>query len=54
VDGASVSTPLTGVQEIKDQIRQVQQGMGQLQNDLEIHITDWIHQMQSDQAKVTI
>jgi uncharacterized phage infection (PIP) family protein YhgE len=48
VNGASVSTPLTGVQEIKDQIQQVQEGMGQLQNDLETHITDWIHQMQAD------
>jgi type II secretory pathway component PulJ len=49
VDGPSAFTPLTGVQEIKDQIQQVQQGMGQLQHDLETHITDWIHQMQLDQ-----
>jgi uncharacterized phage infection (PIP) family protein YhgE len=49
VDGPSAFTPLTGVQEIKDQIQQVQQGMVQLQNDLETHITDWIHQRQSDQ-----
>jgi flagellin-like hook-associated protein FlgL len=55
VDGGSASVPLTGVQEIKNQIRQAQEGMGQLQNDLEIHITDWIHQMQSDhQPEVTI
>ena len=55
VDGTSASAPLTGVEEIKYQIRQVQEGMGQLQHDLEIHITDWIHQMQSDhQPEVTI
>ena len=55
VDGTSAIAPLTGVQEIKDQIRQVQEEIGQLQNDLEIHITDWIHHMQSDhQPEVTI
>ena len=55
VDGTSASVPLTGVEEIKDQIQQVQEGMGQLQHDLELHITDWIHQMQLDhQPEVTI
>ena len=55
VDGTSASAPLTGVEEIKYHIRQVQEGMGQLQHDLEIHITDWIHQMQLDhQPEVTI
>jgi type II secretory pathway component PulJ len=55
VDEASAFTLLTGVQEIKDQIQQIQQGMVQLQNDLETHITDWIHQMQSgQQPDVTI
>jgi uncharacterized coiled-coil protein SlyX len=55
VDGTAAIAPLTGIQEIKDLIRQVQEGMDQLQNDLEIHITDWIHQMQSDhQPEVTI
>ena len=55
VDGTSAIAPLTGIQEIKDLIRQVQEGLGQLQNDLEIHITDWIHHMQSDhQPEVAI
>jgi X-X-X-Leu-X-X-Gly heptad repeat protein len=55
VDGASTPVLLTGLQEIKDQIQQVQGGVGQLQNGLEAHITDWIHQMQSDhQPEVTI
>jgi hypothetical protein len=55
VDGTSATAPLTGVRGIKDQIQQVQQGMDQLQSDLEIHITDWIHHMQSDhQPEVAI
>ena len=55
VDGTSAIAPLTGIQEIKNLIRQVQEGMGQLQSDLEIHITDWIHHMQSDhQPEVAI
>ena len=49
LDGTSAIAPLTGIQETKNLIRQVQEGMGQLQSDLEIHVTDWIHQMQSDQ-----
>jgi len=54
-DEVSAATLLTGVQEIKDRIQQLQGGIGQLHNDLEVHITDWIHHMQSEhQPEVTI